>query len=84
MVEGAGFAIWSFLFQIFHPAAIRIVLGSPESNSLAALCKEPTGQPSTSWDFNSFMWNICLFMNSVINNSTKYIWPVNKVMYLFH
>jgi len=26
------------------------VLGSPEFNSSAALCKEPSGQPPTSWD----------------------------------
>ena len=26
------------------------VLGSPEFNSSTALCKQPTGQPPTSWD----------------------------------
>ena len=62
----------------------RFVLGSPEFNSSVALCKQPTGQPPTSWGSNYLcsVCNIYLFMYSVLNqyNSAKYIRHLNKVI----
>ena len=37
-----------FKFPTLLPSGL--VLSNPELNSSTALCKEPTGQPSTSWD----------------------------------
>ena len=40
------------------------ILNCPEFNSSTMMCKEPTGQPPTSWDFYSLcsIFNICLFI----------------------
>ena len=47
------------------PLRSGFVLGSPEFNSpAAALCKQPTGQPRTSWFFIVYVynWNIWLLI----------------------